>query len=1516
MPSEPSVHLVDILIPTYNYGRFIGDCLASVAAQTFKNFRVFVQDNASTDDTAAIVRSWQDRIDLVYECNETNLGAERNHVILFAKSQAKYRIVLHADDQWQPEFLEQTVAALEENPRCILAYTDWTMIAEEGAQAIDQELPFRGDGSGIHHDAAALLWHNYITPSFSLYRTEAYHTLPACLGLELRCDHLTAFHAAAVGGQYFVDQRLGLYRRHGTSESDRLFASGRDMDELYVFYSRIYANFEYDAPLRLLAKICETAKLLGTGPCQAFARLKDESSPLSCRIREQRRDIVPLVARVALAWPMLAAERRQALDLLRDLGWEQPGAVPEDLVAKVRSDRSQPAEELRPPVERALREVDGEHFARRMHGQWRVRPRFIFPVDPSQATAAREALTGQLYDDWRIAEHPDALSAAGLDDWVVLMPPGTRLAPEALFSLADAINLKPQWQMIYTDDATAWCTPRFKPDFDPVLLASSDYLGVIAVSGTVFAAVASPTSVASELPYVLAWQIAGTLGEAVIGHLSKCLFLLPEGYSGATRELRHTCVDAHFARLGRSVSWPESAWLRIAIPGEPPPVTMIVPGGSERDLEALAAGTDYPTLTRLDCAATPAALSAALAAVADDLTLVVLPGLQPADPQWLRLLVETLVGWNASAVGAAIVREQALVDAGLVLGIGGSIGPMLPGARFGTADDPLGRAALPHQVSALSGQCLLLSTAALAAIGDLDTDYVSLAGCLADACLRLQGTGHRLLWTPAAVLEQTAPPPVQPLEAPDRFVDRYLGQLANDPYWNRNLSLTNGNSDVETDLVPRWEPTRRDALRVLALPMPPSGQAEYRVTAPMRMLDELGLAQVTLACEPHPGRARAPTPVELERLAPDVLYAQAAFDDIRLKGLVAAARYKPSLLRVFSLDDRVSDIPDYNASNKALPQAAVVERMKLALKSCQRLVVSTPPLAELYRHDVDDIRIVPNRLERTLWQTASVPRHRVGGKPRVGWAGALQHEGDLAIIAPVIEALASEVDWIFFGMIPAGCEKYVAEFYPPVKPYAAYPAKLGSLALDLALAPLEINLFNEAKSNLRLLEYGFFGWPVIASDIVPYQTDEAPVCRVANRAEAWLGAIRERLADRDALRAEGERLREWVHARYFLEDWPDDWLSALTPGSTSTPAAAASARIFIRDPAEDIQGGWQPEVHDGLPRILAYAQTTRIHDYRGASPLRALGDAGLAHTMLVGKPNSSVVSYLPSSEVERLAPTSTYWHLIIDDLRLEGLRRCARDFPDLLRVYSIDDRVGDLPPTHPQAAVFSGGLLDGRVREALRDCQRLVVTTQPLAELYGSLVESVHVVPNRLETAIWREIAPPPRTTTRRRPRVGWAGAQQHHGDLALIAPVVAELADEVDWVFLGMMPPGCERHVREFHAPVNFRDYPAKLASLDLDIAVAPLEINPFNEAKSNLRLLDYGWLGWPVVCTDILPYRIDKPPVMRVTNTTAAWTEAIRALAADPEAARRRGEALRQWVYAGYLLEDGIGDWLRALT
>mgnify|MGYP001074342225 FL=1 len=222
----------------------------------------------------------------------------------------------------------------------------------------------------------------------------------------------------------------------------------------------------------------------------------------------------------------------------------------------------------------------------------------------------------------------------------------------------------------------------------------------------------------------------------------------------------------------------------------------------------------------------------------------------------------------------------------------------------------------------------------------------------------------------------------------------------------------------------------------------------------------------------------------------------------------------------------------------------ILKSLRKALSLADRFVVSTPALANAFDGNHHDIRVAENRLPVETWAHLTSLRGQ-GKKTRVGWAGGSSHTGDLEMIADVVRAFADRVEWVFFGMCPPKLRPYIHEYYSGVE-IKKYPEKLASLNLDLALAPVEDNLFNRCKSNLRLLEYGACGYPVICSDVECYHYD-LPVTRVKNRFKDWVEAIEMHLDDPEASRRSGEALRQAIHKDWMLtgeplRHWMNMWL--------------------------------------------------------------------------------------------------------------------------------------------------------------------------------------------------------------------------------------------------------------------------------------------------------------------------------------------------------------------------------------
>jgi glycosyltransferase involved in cell wall biosynthesis len=108
------VPLVSVIVPAYNSGRFIRDTLQSVVSQTWQNLELFVIDDGSTDDTAAVARGFEsERVRVTVQLNS---GACVARNLGLSMSRGKYIQFLDADDLLSPDKIEKQVEILEKNP--------------------------------------------------------------------------------------------------------------------------------------------------------------------------------------------------------------------------------------------------------------------------------------------------------------------------------------------------------------------------------------------------------------------------------------------------------------------------------------------------------------------------------------------------------------------------------------------------------------------------------------------------------------------------------------------------------------------------------------------------------------------------------------------------------------------------------------------------------------------------------------------------------------------------------------------------------------------------------------------------------------------------------------------------------------------------------------------------------------------------------------------------------------------------------------------------------------------------------------------------------------------------------------------------------------------------------------------------------------------------------------------------------------------------------------------------------
>jgi len=168
--------LVSIGLPVHNGENFIEAAIDSILGQTFTDFELIISDNASTDRTAAICRSYLERDSRVrFYRNERNLGAAPNLNRVFELATGTYFKWMMHDDVLAPDFLATSVAALEADPDALLCYSALDIIDERGdvTAVDDNHLPGLEDGAPSRRFAWAILPQHRCFQVLALIRTEA-----------------------------------------------------------------------------------------------------------------------------------------------------------------------------------------------------------------------------------------------------------------------------------------------------------------------------------------------------------------------------------------------------------------------------------------------------------------------------------------------------------------------------------------------------------------------------------------------------------------------------------------------------------------------------------------------------------------------------------------------------------------------------------------------------------------------------------------------------------------------------------------------------------------------------------------------------------------------------------------------------------------------------------------------------------------------------------------------------------------------------------------------------------------------------------------------------------------------------------------------------------------------------------------------------------------------------------------------------------------------------------------------
>jgi len=220
MFGEANLPKVSVIIPAFNAGKFIEETLASVFAQTYKDFEVIVVNDGSTDNTEAALQPYRHQINYVKQKNR-GLPASRERGL--RASSGSLIAFLDADDIWLPTKLEKQVSFAAAHPEYGIITTDQLYFRDSKVVCGSYKDKFEVVNGFI---LDKILFGHWISPSAALIRRPCFEKVttfdlpPPCFGE----DWLMWMEIAAHYPVYFIDEvlvRKRLHRNNMTTYSAR-----------------------------------------------------------------------------------------------------------------------------------------------------------------------------------------------------------------------------------------------------------------------------------------------------------------------------------------------------------------------------------------------------------------------------------------------------------------------------------------------------------------------------------------------------------------------------------------------------------------------------------------------------------------------------------------------------------------------------------------------------------------------------------------------------------------------------------------------------------------------------------------------------------------------------------------------------------------------------------------------------------------------------------------------------------------------------------------------------------------------------------------------------------------------------------------------------------------------------------------------------------------------------------------------------------------------------------------------
>jgi hypothetical protein len=216
---------------------------------------------------------------------------------------------------------------------------------------------------------------------------------------------------------------------------------------------------------------------------------------------------------------------------------------------------------------------------------------------------------------------------------------------------------------------------------------------------------------------------------------------------------------------------------------------------------------------------------------------------------------------------------------------------------------------------------------------------------------------------------------------------------------------------------------------------------------------------------------------------------------------------------IYEIDDIIvkDDIPDYNRCKVAFDNDEIMNSCLEMMRMSDEISVTCQYMKDYYIHKTGNknITVIPNYPAK-MWMDGHYDQKKIQKdfqsskkKPRIAYIGSGTHidvmnktnqKDDFAHVVDDIISSRKDIQWVFIGCFPLACKPFIdrgemefVQWFPLLELWKAYT----TTNINAVVAPLQNNVFNNAKSNIKYLEAACCGIPGIFQDMVTYK--DAPM---------------------------------------------------------------------------------------------------------------------------------------------------------------------------------------------------------------------------------------------------------------------------------------------------------------------------------------------------------------------------------------------------------------------------------------